>query len=262
MENRTSDNDQSERARPALNLVSNASGAAEDKAAMEMYAAMLPRAHILGSITRRHLMLAGGFGLLLIGLALARHLPASDAAAASLESNPGAAPSAAAPAPSLPAIPAPIPVAMPAPAVAPAVVAVVNEPQAAAEPTPEKAVPPSTGVAEAQDVEGCRQAIKRRDIKLVNVHCEGALAADPSLVKPLLGLAKAQFESGKAARAAVWARMIVQVNNALADAYLIIGVAEQEAMNPTAARTAYQRYLKLAPNGSFADDVRSSLKSL
>jgi hypothetical protein len=278
MENRASDNDQSERARPALSLVTKSSGAAEDKADMEMYAAMLPRAHILGSITRRHLMIAGGFGLLLLGLALARHLPASDAAAASLESDPGVAPSAPAPAPSVPAIPAPTPVAVPLPAAVPVAVAqepqaaplpaaapaaVAQEPQAVAAPAPkaEQAPSPATG-SEAQNVEGCRQALKRRDVKLVSTQCEGALAADPSLVKPLLALAKAQFENGKAARAAVWARMIVQVNSSLPDAYLIIGVAEQEALNPAAAKTAYQRYLQLAPSGTFADDVRSSLKSL
>ena len=46
------------------------------------------------------------------------------------------------------------------------------------------------------------------------------------------------------------------------DAYLIIGAAEQEARHNAAAKTAYQRYLDLAPKGPYAQDVRSSLKSL
>jgi hypothetical protein len=88
------------------------------------------------------------------------------------------------------------------------------------------------------------------------------LAADASLAKPLLALAKSQFEKGKAAQAAVWARKIVQVKGQLADAYLIVGAVEQEAHHLAAAKTAYQRYIELAPKGPNATDVRSSLKSL
>jgi hypothetical protein len=256
------DNVESERPRPALSLVSDSPETTEDKAAMEMYAAMLPRSHILGSIRRRHLVIAGGFGLLLIGLALARHLPASNAAASLSESGPVVSAAAAALTPAVPAIPAATPTTVPAPAAAPVLVAVAQEPEPVAQPAPEPAAPSSIRAAEAQDLEGCRQAIKRRDIKLVSASCESALNADASLAKPLLALARAQFEKGKSAQAAVWARKIVQVNGSLADAYLIIGAAEQEARHPAAAKTAYQRYLELAPRGPYAEDVRSSLKSL
>jgi hypothetical protein len=263
--------DMGEQPRPALSLVSDSSGengffakgAAEDKAALEMYAAMLPRGHILGRIKPRYLMMAGGVGLLLLGVAVGRHLPASNTVSTPAESSPSLAPAPAAPAPSVPAIPAPAPVAAPLPVAAPVPVAVAQEPQTVAEPAPEpeQAAPPAVA-AEAQDVEGCRQAIKRRDAKLVNASCEAALAADPSLAKPLLSFAKAQFDKGRSAQAAVWARKIVQVNGSLADAYLIMGAAEQEARHPAAAKTAYQRYLELAPKGPYADDVRSSLTSL
>lgn len=255
--------------RPSLTLVSDSSGengffakgAADDKAALEMYAAMLPRGHFLGKIKPRYLMVAGGVGLLLLGFAVGRHLPASTTAASSAESSPAPAP--VAPVPSVPAIPTPTPVAAPPPAAAPVLVAAAQDPQLAAEPAPEpEQAQPSTEAAEAQNVEGCRQAIKSRDAKRVNASCETALAADPSLAKPLLSFAKAQFDRGKSAQAAVWARKIVQVNGSLADAYLIMGVAEQEARRPAAAKTAYQRYLELAPKGPYADDVRSSLKSL
>lgn len=261
-----------EQPRPALSLVSDTSGergffakgVLEDEAAMEMYADMIPRGHTLGRIKPRYLMMAGGLGLLLIGFAVGRHLPAPDTLSVPAESSPSPAPTPAAPPPSVPAIPAPVPVAAPLPPAAPALVAAAPEPQATAEPAPEpeQAAPPSTGAAEAQNVEDCRQALKRRDAKLVNANCETALAADPSLAKPLLSFAKAQFDKGKSAQAAVWARKIVQVNGSLADAYLIMGAAEQEARHPAAAKTAYQRYLELAPKGPYADDVRSSLKSL
>jgi hypothetical protein len=255
--------------KPALTLVGESSredgffakGMAEDKAAMEMYAAMLPRGHILGRINPRYLMIAGGIGLLLIGFAIGRHLPASHPVSSSADPGPVPEPASAAPEPSIPAIPAPAPVAAPLPAAAPVVVAGAQVP--APEPKPEPENPaPATKAAEAQNVEGCRQAIKRRDSKLVNASCETALAADPSLAKPLLTFAKAQFDRGKSAQAVVWARKIVQVNSSLADAYLIMGAAEQEARHPAAAKTAYQRYLELAPKGPYADDVRSSLKSM
>ena len=315
-------NDDSEQPRPALSLVSSSSGTssdtedgcfakgtAEDKAAMEMYAAMLPRAHILGGINQRHLMIAGGIGLLLIAIAVGHHRLASNTASPPAESGPVAAPTAATPAPAVAAIPAnsatpaagaaaPAPAApvipinaapgvaapnlpaaepvtdtqAPSPALtladtthpAAALVAVAKEPQAAAGPAPEpeQVAAPSNGAAEAQAAQGCREAIRRRDIKLVSASCETALAADPSLAKPLLAVAKVQFEKGKSAQAAVWARKIVQVNGSLADAYLIMGAAEQEARHLAAAKAAYQRYLELAPKGPDAKDVKSSLKSL
>jgi len=140
--------------------------------------------------------------------------------------------------------------------------------KAAVEPTAKPAEPapaePTTGavVAETQNAQACRDALKKHDLKAVGAKCESALTADTSLAKPLLAFAKGQFEKGKSAQAAVWARKIVQVNNSLADAYLIMGAAEQEARHAAAAKTAYQRYLELAPKGPYAEDVRSSLRSL
>jgi len=345
--NGNQDNQASDNPRPVLSLVSEspghsshveegffAKGAAEDKAAMEMYAAMLPRGFNLGRINPRYLMIAGAAVLLLLGIAAGRHLPGGHNSGAVVAPSAEASPVAATPAPA-PALPAPAapaasaeapapapavaaptaPTAMavaaepagavasppapaepaatkeiptPAPAVAaapapqpviqpeapaapaPAVAAPAPEPKAlaATEPAakPAEAAPAevATGAvpAEAQNVQSCREAIKKRDIKAVSTNCESALAADASLAKPLLSFAKAQFEKGKSAQAAVWARKIVQVNGALADAYLIVGAAEQEAHHAAAAKTAYQRYLELAPKGPYADDVRSSLKSL
>jgi Flp pilus assembly protein TadD len=126
--------------------------------------------------------------------------------------------------------------------------------------------PAATSAAAAapivQSAEACREALKKRDNKAVTDSCEAALDSDASLVRPLLAFAKAQFERGRSAVAATWARKVLQIDDSLADAYLILGAAEQEARRPAAARTAYQRYLELAPRGAYANDVRSSLKSL
>jgi hypothetical protein len=259
----------------------------QDEAAM--YAAMLPRGRILAGISRRYLLMAGGVGLLLVGFIIGRNLPASNAPAPSAVSGPGEAPKVAPPAepvkpvsassvattvspPSRAAVVveevAPAPPLVAAGPAAPAVPAVAAGPAVPAVPVVKpaaavaaKAVSSSSGAAEAPSTEGCRLAIKSRDLKGINATCERALGGDPSLAKPLLAIAKGQFEKGKSAQAAVWARKIVQVNSSLAEAYLIIGVAEQEAHRPAAAKAAYQRYLELAPQGAYAQDVRSSLKS-
>jgi hypothetical protein len=344
----TTESHTGENPRPMLSLVSPSpgssahvedsffeKGAAEDKAAMEMYAAMLPRGFNLGRINPRYLMLGGAAVLLLVGLAAGRHLPGghSTVTEPSAEASPAvvapapvaaapAPPPVVAPAPAAPAVPAaadPAPAAPTAPvataepvaaapspapaepiankeppAPAPAIAAVPAEQPAAKPETPAAPAPavapvpaekpralavaepaaakpaeaapaePAVGAApaEAQNVQACRDAIKKRDIKGVGANCESAIATDTSLAKPLLGFAKSQFERGKSAQAAVWARKIVQVNGSLADAYLIMGAAEQEAHHAAAAKTAYQRYLELAPKGPYAEDVRSSLKSL
>jgi len=379
--------------KPVLSLVSEAhatshvedgffaQGADDDKAALEMYAKMLPTGISWKRINPRYLLIAGGTALFLIGLTTGRLLPRGPwiapppvdeesspavfakpaapapapaavaptapvpaaaepsaptpaapapalAAAAPAEPTPAAPAAAAAPTAALPTpapaepvadkeIPATPPAATPAPAVAaaplekpaaepdkpaptPAVaaapapeakaaeqpaeaktaepVAKVAEPVAKpaekmaeaqpaekiAEAKPAEAAPaePTAGAAESQNVTVCREALKKRDLRIVSAKCESALMADASLAKPFLAFAKGQFEKGKSAQAAVWARKIVQVNTSLPDAYLIIGAAEQEARHNAAAKTAYQRYLDLAPKGPYAQDVRSSLKSL
>jgi hypothetical protein len=348
----------SESGKPALSLVSDspghpshvedgffAKGAADDKAALDMYAAMLPRGYSFKQINPRYLIMAGAAVLLLVGVAAGRHLPGGSQTQGALsppaEASPAVTPvpSVPAPAAAVPAVPSPAPAAAvpvtpetPAPAPAPTIAAApvvpeapvaalaptaatptpttpaelvaqpeapapaptvaaapaeqpaaqpdkataptpivaapAPEPQAAAEPAPKPAeAAPAEPVAEpvvaeTRNVQACRDAIKKRDAKVVSASCESALTADASLAKPLLGFAKAQFEKGKSAQAAVWARKIIQVNGSLADAYLIMGAAEQEARHAAAAKTAYQRYLELAPRGPYADDVRSSLKSL
>jgi hypothetical protein len=139
---------------------------------------------------------------------------------------------------------------------------VAPTPEGARAPAEEAAAHPTATPSASQTVEACREALKKRDAKAVTASCEAALDADASLARPLLGFAKAQFERGRSTLAATWARKVLQIDDSLADAYLILGAAEQEARRPSAARAAYQRYLELAPRGAYANDVRSSLQSL
>ena len=56
--------------------------------------------------------------------------------------------------------------------------------------------------------------------------------------------------------------MAATANPNNADAYLVIGTVQQSLDHITEARTAYQTYLKLAPKGQYAGEVRSILSSL
>ena len=48
----------------------------------------------------------------------------------------------------------------------------------------------------------------------------------------------------------------------LADCWLTIGVLQQNKKDKDAARAAYEKYLALAPDGSYARDVKTQLKRL
>ena len=47
-----------------------------------------------------------------------------------------------------------------------------------------------------------------------------------------------------------------------ADAYVIVGSIQQGANKNDAARAAYSQYLKLAPSGRYASDLRAILATL
>jgi tetratricopeptide (TPR) repeat protein len=138
----------------------------------------------------------------------------------------------------------------------------VNPAAAVAQDEPAPAAKAAALATAPEAVGACRDAMKKRNAKAVSAACESALEADATLARPLLAFAKGQFERGRSDVGAIWARKILQVDGSLADAYLIVGAAEQEARRTSAAKTAYQRYLELAPRGPYANDVRSTLKSL
>ena len=176
--------------------------------------------------------------------------------------EPGASAVAVAPAVAAPAAPAPAAEPAASPSNSPTEQIGIAAQAAPSPAEPAATRPAATPPPEAQAPEACREAIKKRDTKAVTATCEAALASDATLARPLLGFAKAQLERGRSAVAATWARKILQVDDSLADAYLIVGTAEQEARRPSAAKAAYQRYLELAPRGAYANDVRSSLNAL
>jgi hypothetical protein len=108
----------------------------------------------------------------------------------------------------------------------------------------------------------CRAALAQRNTAAVTQACAHALELDASLTAPILTWARRELERGNVSVAALWARRVLGADEHLADAYLIVGVAEQEAGRASAAKAAYRRYLELAPKGRYARDVQLSLAAL
>ena len=177
--------------------------------------------------------------------------------------EPPASPTAQAPEPA--AIPVAAPVALPAtvalpdklheeaPAPAPAA-ARPSSPQAAA-----GAVAASGG---NDTFEACRRAYDQRRAKDVLSICAEAFATAPPSAEVAVMLAKTEFDRGRPRQALDWAKRAVAIDVDHADAYVFLGGAEQAAGHSAAARTAYKRYLQLAPQGRYAADLRAVLASL
>ncbi len=123
------------------------------------------------------------------------------------------------------------------------------------------AVPPPPG-RDKTDLAICQDALAKRQTAAIARNCEHALDLDPSLAAPILGWTMRELDRGNVSLAAAWARRVLDANDHLANAYLVVGVAEQAARHASAAKTAYRRYLELAPKGRYARDVRSSMAAL
>ena len=92
--------------------------------------------------------------------------------------------------------------------------------------------------------------------------CATAVAANPSSAEALTILAHAEMNRGRLAQANELANKAVGINPNLADAYVIIGGVHQDSGQNREAKAAYRRYLQLAPQGRYADELRSIVNSL
>ena len=84
----------------------------------------------------------------------------------------------------------------------------------------------------------------------------------PDSDEALVALANALLEAGIADRAATYAAQAIQKNPQNPDAFLVEGAVQQQLGHPAQAKSAYERYLELAPHGQFAPDIRHILRSL
>lgn len=209
---------------------------------------------------------------------------AAPAVAAPTPSEPvaAAAPAVPAPAPSAPApSAAPEPVAAPAPAPSAAIAAKAAEPPpapvaeqpapAVAQVAPPRAAPEKTKaeapVAAAAPTENeararCRQSIRDRKAKDIVAVCSAAFEQDATDADAAVAVAKVEFDRGRFTQAYNWSKKAIAVNPAAADAYVYAGGAEQNQGHGKAAKEAYLQYLRLAPSGRYAAELRTIVNSL
>jgi hypothetical protein len=161
-----------------------------------------------------------------------------------------------------PAPAAALPVAHPPPAPAPAAAGAVA---ALAEETPDP-VPAVAQAAAAPADDGalgaCKKAYEQHRAKDVVSACKQAFAGGPPSADIAVMLAKTEFERGRPGPASNWATKAIALDANRADAYVFLGSAEQASGHKAAAKTAYQRYLRLSPHGRYAADLRAVLGSL
>ena len=91
---------------------------------------------------------------------------------------------------------------------------------------------------------------------------EQALAANPKGDEAMVVIANCHLDAGRMPKALQLAQQAVEANPDNADAYLVIGAVQQQNGKIGEARTAYEKYLKLAPKGQYAREIRSILSSM
>jgi len=188
--------------------------------------------------------------------------PTESAKVAATESPPSAlpVPTAAAPA-ALPTEEA-VPAVAAQPSAAPAAAVAEEEPKAdsvtAAAAAPQAAAPPPTSDAR----ERCKQSIREKRNKDIVAFCPAAFAEDAGDADVAVALAKVELDRGRFSQAYAWSKKAIAINPDSADAYVFAGGAEQSKGHGKAAKEAYLHYLRLAPSGRYAAELRAIVGSL
>ena len=108
----------------------------------------------------------------------------------------------------------------------------------------------------------CKKAIGgKRNGEILDL-CPDVFARDPSAAYIAVALARIEFDRGRYAPACAWGKRAIAANPDIADAYVFVGGAEQNAGHGKSAKEAYAHYLKLAPSGRYAADLRAIVNSL
>ncbi len=135
-----------------------------------------------------------------------------------------------------------------------------------AEEAPEKGTVPSatavsTEAAAGSDSEPCASDFGSQRWRSAIDSCGLAFDASPGPVFALR-IAHSHWSRGEIRRAGAWANKAIELGTEDADAFVLVGHAEQEAGNPNRAAAAFRRYLKASPRGWHARKVRAALRDL
>jgi tetratricopeptide (TPR) repeat protein len=144
---------------------------------------------------------------------------------------------------------------------------VVEAPKPSEEPklveTPKPSEPPSAAGGDYQALlkEG-KSLYGRGQSKKAVTPLEQAIALKPDGDEAFVVLANCWLDRGNLTKALVYAQDALKANPENADAYVVVGAVEQQNNHNGEAKTAYEKYLKLAPKGQYAGDIRAILKTL
>jgi tetratricopeptide (TPR) repeat protein len=107
-----------------------------------------------------------------------------------------------------------------------------------------------------------RALYNRGQVSKAAVSLEKAVALKADSDEALVILANCHLDRGSFDKALATAGLALAANARNADAYLVVGVVHQQRDQIAEARDAYQRYLKLAPHGEYAGEIRTILTTL
>jgi hypothetical protein len=133
----------------------------------------------------------------------------------------------------------------------------------AAEATGEQAqVATPTPVRGGDAREQCRQSMRNKRPKEIAAACAAAFAEDATDADAAVAVARVEFDRGRFAQASAWSKKAIGVDPNSAEAYVFAGGAEQNQGHGKAAKEAYLHYLRLAPSGRYAAEIRAIVRSL
>jgi tetratricopeptide (TPR) repeat protein len=116
----------------------------------------------------------------------------------------------------------------------------------------------TANIAQAQAA--CDQAYAGRRWPAATESCGRASELRPRDAALTMKVAQAYHARGRYAAAGDWARRALALDGVDPEALVILAHAERHAGHPAAARSAYRRYLVLAPRGWHAAEARAAVR--
>lgn len=120
------------------------------------------------------------------------------------------------------------------------------------------AAPSAEGEARAR----CRQSIHDKRAKDIVAVCSAAFDQDGTDAEAAVAVAKIEFDRGRLSQAYAWSKKAIAADPNTADAYVFAGGVEQSQGRGKAAKESYLHYLRLAPSGRYASELRTIVNSL
>ncbi|HET6148995.1 MAG TPA: hypothetical protein VFH68_15765 [Polyangia bacterium] len=114
----------------------------------------------------------------------------------------------------------------------------------------------------AETLGACNQAYESRRWPAATEACAHAAELRPRDASLAMKVAQAFHARGRYADAGNWARRALELDDVDPEALVIVAHAERRAGHAGAARSAYRRYLVLAPRGWHAAEARAAVRPI